>query len=211
MTDRTVFTEDAGEYRIRIEYDDDPNTTPRDWCNLTTIRGWHRRMVVGDGPNIDTNAYESWDDMLASIIAEHDAVMVAPLFWYEHSGVSCRMGTPITVGSTDDAGLAAFRSACLDDAGWDSGVAGLVIVSRASQAECGTSDDDLAKAAEGEVAEYDAWLRGEVYGYVIEKLSTCDHGDEHADVVGSCWGFVGDMDYCLSEARAELAGIRGES
>lgn len=30
----------------------------------------------------------------------------------------------------------------------------------------------------------------------------CDHGDTHADVLDSCWGFIGDDDYAMSEGMA---------
>ena len=43
-----------------------------------------------------------------------------------------------------------------------------------------------------EVATLDSYLRGECYGYVISR-----HGEE----IESCWGFLGDDDYCLQEAR----------
>ena len=46
-----------------------------------------------------------------------------------------------------------------------------------------------------EVSEYDSFLRGEVYGYIVDN----DGPDEDA-----CWGFVGDIDYC-KEAANEAA------
>lgn len=218
MDDYTVNEKQVGPFNVRVVYDDDPASSPRDWCNLTVIRGWHRRMVVGDGPNIDSDQYDGWDDMIASVIEEHDAVMVAPLYWYEHSGVTCRMGSPFTPGNIEgrtheaqDLELSRFRAECLDSGGWDSGVVGLVIVPRAQQAEVGTPDDLIVECARGEVETYAAWLEGRVYGFVVEYVSECDHGHEHAETVDSCWGFVGEDDFALEQgidaAEAYLSDI----
>lgn len=191
---------------ISTHYDPDP-MSPREWDNLTTIRGWHRHYVVGDGPDIDPSAYESWDDMIQSVMDEDGPlVLLAPLYWYEHSGSSCKMGEPISLDSEtksyDPADLAYFRSLCMDGAGWDSGVAGIVYVTAKCQANCGTPDELLAEAARGEVETYDEWMRGAVYGYTVTIESECDHGDTHADVLDSCWGFIGEDDYAMEQGMS---------
>jgi len=43
--------------------------------------------------------------------------------------------------------------------------------------------------AKSEVEEMDSYVRGEVYGYVIDEED-------------SCWGFVGDIKYCIEEAKS---------
>lgn len=47
---------------------------------------------------------------------------------------------------------------------------------------------------EDEIKTLDSFIRGEVYGYKVFD----DEGTE----VDSCWGFVGDYDYCESNAKA---------
>ena len=44
----------------------------------------------------------------------------------------------------------------------------------------------------GEVETYDQYLRGNVYGYVIEK---------DGDHIDSCWGYFGDDKYCKDDAK----------
>jgi hypothetical protein len=56
---------------------------------------------------------------------------------------------------------------------------------------------DAKKILEGEVETYDTFLRGDVYGYVIENNQP---SEEYED---SCWGMYG-YDYCLSEAKAVI-------
>jgi hypothetical protein len=67
----------------------------------------------------------------------------------------------------------------------------------AQGADWTNSDADREMAARmiaGDIEELDQFLRGDVYGYVIE------HEGEHKD---SCWGFIGapDADYLLDQAR----------
>jgi len=61
-------------------------------------------------------------------------------------------------------------------------------------------NDDFRKVAETLVKEWQSYCDGEVYGYVVE--------DEEGEEIDSCWGYVGDIDYCeengLDMARAEL-------
>ena len=51
-------------------------------------------------------------------------------------------------------------------------------------------------AARDCLEEYTAWANGEVYGYMVYDDSTHEH-----ELVESCWGFIGDVDYCKSQAN----------
>ena len=58
--------------------------------------------------------------------------------------------------------------------------------------------------ARGFLDTYTAWANGEVYGYEIERITTCDaSGTASAEFVDSCFGFYG-FEHCLSEAEAYL-------
>ena len=70
---------------------------------------------------------------------------------------------------------------------WDSGQIGFVLVKK----RCGFRN--IVKAAESLVSEWNSHLSGEVYGFVIEEEDGTD--------VDSCWGFVGDIKYCIDEAK----------
>lgn len=48
------------------------------------------------------------------------------------------------------------------------------------------------------IASCQAIIDGDVYGYEITAPDDEDMGDE----LDSCWGFIGDMNYCLEEAKA---------
>jgi len=45
----------------------------------------------------------------------------------------------------------------------------------------------------GEVKTYDQYVTGDVYGFKLKTVSTCDKGHEHKEEeeIDSCWGFYG--------------------
>lgn len=68
---------------------------------------------------------------------------------------------------------------------------GYAYVTRERADELGITDPDGALKAETD--EYGSWAQGKAYGYIVDP----DGPDED-----SCWGFIGDIDYCKSEANS---------
>jgi hypothetical protein len=142
----------------------------------------------------------------AKALADHFVIL--PLCIYDHSGIT------MFIGSRGDYPF--------DSAGWDTSSVGFIHCSlEKAQSEWGieaekekgwdglsiyrTSAEDkkactLREAAEkyleGEVEEYDQYLTGQVYGYVVEA----EDGEED-----SCWGFFGEIEYVKSEAESMAA------
>lgn len=57
------------------------------------------------------------------------------------------------------------------------------------------------KLASGLIKEWNDILSGNVYGYTVtqdKKCETCGHVE--TEILDSCWGFVGDMEYCKKDA-----------
>lgn len=106
-----------------------------------------------------------------------------PVYAYVHSGATIRCGE-------------AFGDP------WDSGQSGFVYCEDPAEAkrEFGfDSDEDVLGALRAHVKLHDAYLTGEVYGWVVE-----DAEGNHLD---SCWGYYGDgeVEYiteCMDEAAA---------
>lgn len=169
-------------YTIRIETDSDP-INPREWDNLGTMVCWHRSYSLGD-----KHSFETPDDAWQEI--KNDIVL--PLYLYDHSGITMNTG----------------GFSCP----WDSGRVGYIYVSLEKvRKEYGWKQitkkrrEKILEYLRGEVATYDDFLTGSVYGYVVEG----------ADGVGdSCWGFYGypeGHDEALSEAKAYIDGyIKGK-
>ena len=52
----------------------------------------------------------------------------------------------------------------------------------------------------GEVREYDYFLTGQIYGFTIEPTDQ----NKGIDCDDSCWGFCGETDYMISEAKSSI-------
>lgn len=187
---------------LKIYHDDSPES-PRDWDNVGTMACWHNRYNLGDEqPDVDPLEYmkylvcqvdddfedeyfeaeeaffadkdwsrelsDEWDEAAQIMIEEaFDKYYISlPLYLYDHSGITMSTG-PFSCP-------------------WDSGQVGFIYVSRENAAKewADTTEKQARNYLCGEVEVYDQYLRGEVYGFVIEDLC----GEEF----DSCWGFFGD-------------------
>ena len=152
-------------HEIKIEYDDSPES-PREWDSLCEIHHWHKRYNLGDIRHTDT---ESVEEMLAEAKKQGDIVM--PLYCYEHSNITISLQSfagKLPQGHYE----------------FDSGQVGFVVIRRKKMLEEFGKKVFTAKLkkrareiAEAEVKTFDAYLRGNIYGYIVD-----DDGD-------SCWGF----------------------
>ncbi len=150
--------------------------SPRDFDNLGKMYCEHRRYYLGDCDNRGRPTVP--DPRVDPADGEHyhpDVVIALPLGLYDHSGITMYVG----------------RTHPQDSAGWDSGCVGVIYVTRADIRANWPSWKRLTTkrlaqveaALRQEVETYDQYLRGDVYGFVVES-----HTGETLD---SCWGFYG--------------------
>jgi hypothetical protein len=177
--------------KIRIEQDEHYES-PREWDNLGRMVCLHRRYNLGDKHSYSESSFDSWAELREELVKEEKAVVILPLFLFDHSGISisCRSST--------------FRA--VDSAGWDWGQVGFIYATREDVLQTWSrkyiTKKLLAKVEEilvGEVKTYDQCLTGDVWGYIIE-----DDDGEHLD---SCWGFYGH-EYCEQEAQRALEYLK---
>jgi hypothetical protein len=157
-------------YTIEVHYSFGGDS-PRDWSPVGTILTWaglgdeqiHRADVE---ENIaEHGSIEQW------LRAEHDAVgPILSVFLMDHSGRTL---------SCDDT---AFRQA--DSHGWDWGQIGYTFATTKSSNETGTPIEDIEKHLSSEVAIYNQWMEGHVYGYVVKG----PNGEE----IDSLWDIYDD-------------------
>lgn len=166
---------------VKIVHDIDPQN-PREWDQLGIIAGFHRRYNIGDsdpgllldGGTLGSDDYKGWDEMEATL-RRRGAVCIKTLYLYDHSGTS--ISTKSFVGRAQHAS-------------WDSGRVGFIFTTRERMQESLGKNRLTTKTRkrveeilEAEVKEYDQFMTGDVFGYVIE--------DEQGNDVDSCWGFYG--------------------
>jgi len=175
-----VNTERVGKYLIEIYPDSSPDS-PREWDNLGTMVCFHKRYDLGDKHDYCSSNYDSWEEMKEDIIKTENVYTILPLYLYDHSGIT--MST------------SPFHCP------WDSGQVGFIFVSKDKVKKEGIDETKVEQYLKGEVETYDQYIMGDVYGYKVFEVSTCDHGHEHKEELDSCWGFYGDYE-CMNEAKS---------
>lgn len=162
----------VGKYTVKVVNDDDPLNPREDFDNFGEMVFFHRRYNLGD-------THHHTPDSLKEYLEENkDTVLWLPVYMYDHSGIT------ISTGSFS--------------CPWDSGQLGVILVTREQALEefggkrlTKKIKEKAYNLLEGEVKVYDQYLRGDVYGFIVE-----DSDGFHVD---SCWGFFGDPEECLAE------------
>lgn len=157
-------------------YSDEDAQNPRTECDhFGHMICFHGRHNLGDEHKLSIEE--------ALEIEERTDVVCIALYLYDHSGITMRAstkGNPFTCP-------------------WDSGKVGIIYVThdeikKEYGAVDGTSIEKAAKLLLAEVQEYDQYLTGDVYGYVVT--------DKDGEEIDSCWGIYG-----LEEARKQAKEV----
>lgn len=156
--ENVLRTYDLGKKKLIIYRDTEPPDPREEYDHFGTMYCWHRRVLLGDKHDIKE----------PSGLNPHDYPACLPLYLYEHSGMTMQT-RPFHCP---------FDSA---QVGW--------IVAKAEdiKKQFGSLSMEAIKQAEtaleSEVREYDCYLTGQVYGFVLE-----DEEGNQVDAVGSFYG-----------------------
>jgi hypothetical protein len=185
--------EDTIKYRghiIKILHDENA-MNPREYSDHLGIMACsHKRYSIGDS-NTDVNFsdFTSWWEAENFIRKALHGILIMPIYMYDHSGQSISLSQEYPYNDP-----------------WDAGQIGFIFTTKARIREwygkklvSKKSLERAKKMLEFEITEYDQWMRGDVYGYVIE--------DKEGNEVESCWGFYG-TEYCLKEAKGTVDCIK---
>lgn len=197
MEDEKMDNIEYKGYTINITQDENAES-PREWDNLGKMLCFHKRYTLGDESLHENYSYDKdckmenitdecsgWDEIEEVLKKEFQAVVVMPLWLYDHGGLSmktCRHGY---------------------HGGWDCGQVGFVFATRKDILEnygCKKITKKIIERVENvlmaEVETYSQYLNGEVYGFNIE--------DKGGNFLDCCYGFYGwdfEENGLLSEAR----------
>jgi len=187
-------------FEIKIEQDSDSINPRTDWDNGTVMVCFHGRYNLGDKHDFKQGDYNSWEELKQAIVKKEKALVILPLYLYDHSGITMN-----TTGFS-----------CR----WDSGQVGFIFVNEKKCKEMGwtkkyiktlsSGDDEAYKGKTREeilegfmvsdVETYDQYLTGDVYRFDIEGLDD-----------GSCCGFFGSdheksglLDHARESIDAEI-------
>lgn len=171
---------------LTIEQDGDCES-PRRWDDVGKMLCSHKRYTLGDEIDFDFDSCDGWEEVKEKLEKEYNAVIVLPLYLYDHSGISIKVGS--WIGYTQHAE-------------WDSRQVGFIYADKETiEKEYGKINKKTIAQAENslrnEVKVYNDYLVGNAWGFKIEKINKCDKcGTEHKEIIDSCHGFIGDVLEC---------------
>jgi hypothetical protein len=161
---------------LKVVRDEDP-IHPRDEyrdSNIGHMVCWHRQYKLGDErPTIDPI-----DFMNAFNEAQPEGIIL-PLYLYDHGGITIRVSD----------------FADVDPTRFDSGQVGWILAKPDMLKELGVPEGKTLRevaieALKAEVEQYDAFLQGNVWGFVVTDECVCGEcGSTKKTPVDSCWGF----------------------
>lgn len=164
------------KYKLKIIQDEMAESPRREWDNLGTMYCKHRNYSLGD-----KDADDIRDEDGEGHCIDSSQYIYLPLYLYDHSG--------LTMNTT---GFSCH---------WDSCQVGYIYASKEKiRREYGwkhLTKKRIAKIKEylvNEVAIYDQYLRGDVYGFkliAIDEIETGDGVEDQEHESDSCWGFFG--------------------
>ena len=130
-------------------------------------------------------------DKLQELVFQDPNLVILPLNLYDHSGISMSTGRQYPF-----------------DCPWDSGQVGWIYLTKKRfLQETGHGSDQWPDKAEeileAEVKEYNYFLTGQVFGFVLDKKTPCETcGTVELETLDSCWGFAGD--HCEEDIKGHL-------
>lgn len=185
--ENAVESKEVGNYTVSV-FPDDSAESPRDWDNMGHMVCFHGRYELGDKTDLKTDDFNSWGELQEHLVKVEGAVVILPLFLYDHSGLRMKVGSfqgLLSQGHAEfDSGQVGFIYATKKDI-LDNFLKKKLTKKLIAQA---------TKNLESEVKTYDQYLCGDVYGYQVDGPD-----GEHAD---SCWGYYG-----VEDAMAEGVSV----
>jgi hypothetical protein len=158
---------------------------PREDDNLGKMACFHGRYKLGDKTDISSDDFNGWDEMREHIEKKVNAVVILPLYLYDHSGITMN-----TTGFS-----------CR----WDSGQVGFIYATKKDIREnfmVKNVTKRLIKRTEeilkDEIKTYDLFLTGQCYGFEIIK-------DDTKENIFSCGGYLCEkFDEIVKEAKCYI-------
>ncbi len=164
-------------YTLKIIPDENPLNPRTDCDHLGIMLCWHRRYSLGD-----SHPYDTPQDFAESAAAK-DMFVCLPVYLLDHSGLY------VSVNDFNDS--------------WDSGQLGFIYCTKQNAQKwfnnTDVTEDEIKKELTAEVEEYNDYLNGAWYGFLIEGLD--------GEVEDSCGGFRydGSMKKLASEMKSYVS------
>ena len=157
-------------FKLTITHDEYPENPRVEFCNLSNLILFHKRYRLGDKHNINSSDYNSFEEVKKAIKKKYNVYVIFPVYMYEHGNIALSLDE---FSCPFDSGQIGFAIVTKEDFKKNYN---LKIAYRSEKYL-----DSIISNIKAELADYQAYLNGEVYRFVIE--------DENGDLVESCSGF----------------------
>jgi len=176
---KIIKTKDGYEARYMIQ--DENGYSPRDDDNLGTMVCFHRKYSLGDKTDLNSDNFDGWQALKDYLKKELKAVVILPLYLYDHGRISIAIAPHGQHYS------------------WDGGQVGFVYVTKEQLKKEGVTKKRAEKILMAEVEDYNSYLIGDCYILVKETYNK-DKEPIDRDSVG---GYLG-CDYAIKAVETEI-------
>ena len=149
---------------------------PREDENLGTMVCFHRRYTLGDKTDLNSDMFNGWEELYDYLKKEKKAIMILPLYLYDHSGISIKVGSFQGLLSQ---GHAEF----------DSGQVGFIYCTKEDLKRIGITKAKAEKSLQAEVEVYNDYIQGNVY-YLVKETYNKKKEQINYDTCGGYFGYL---------------------
>ena len=167
-------------YEARYLIQENDPQDPREDENLGTMVCFHKRYTLGDKTDLTSEQFDGWKALEKYLIEEKNAVVVLPLYMYDHSGIS----------------IATFRHG--QHASWDCGQIGFIYATKEDIKRIGIKKSQVEKSLIHEVEYYNKYVQGDCYCLVKETYNAKKEYIDH-DTLGGFFGYSEAVDALETE------------
>lgn len=160
-----------GDKKVVIKFDNDLENPRTAWEHNNQCIFFHRNYDFGDKHNIDADDYEDFDAMEKALYKEHGALVVLPVYMYDHSGITIKTSP---FGCNWDSGKLGFIVAYKEEIRKSYGVKRISAKLK----------ERVTELLESEIKVLDQYLRGDIFSFLLL--------DSDNEIIDSCSGFYGD-------------------
>lgn len=190
VEDSISITKIKEGYEVKYMITDDNPNSPRENDNIGIMVCFHSRHTLGDNNlnTIKSEDFNSWEEIKNYIIKTEKAICMLPLYLYDHSGISIKVGS--------------FQGLLPQGhAEFDSGQVGFIYTTKEQLKIMGVekeSKKQIAKYLTSEVETYNKYLTGDSYSIVKEVYN---HNKEQInyDMVGGFLGYEDTLEALKTE------------
>ena len=174
-------------YEVKYLINDENGYNPREDNNIGIMVCFHRRYTLGDKTELKSDNFNDWEELYNHLKKEEKAICILPLYLYDHSGISIKVGS--FIGHAQHAE-------------WDSGQVGFIYTTKEQLNKIGVTTKSKKKIEtylRNEVETYNHYITGECYE-LVKELYGKDKEQIDYDTLG---GFLG-YDDSLKALESEI-------